>query len=597
MTTFSDRLAALRSGMRNDGTDVYIIPNADPHLGEYVPGHWRIIPWLTGFTGSAATAVVTASFAGLWTDSRYFLQAERQLEGSGFQLMKLTSPQNPQFIEWIAENVTSGNRIAFDGRIVSRVIYKLLKNSTCSKEVSIETESDLISELWTERPPVPNAPAFDHPMEFCGTARELKIEQVRAEMGKMKVNYHLLTSTDDIMWLLNIRGNDVLYSPLVASFALVGEGQVLFFVEESKIPLKLAREFDQISVVMLPYEETAGILSTLPSDSSVLLSPGTTSVSLFNALPPGISVIEDISIPARLKAIKNRTEIENIKKVMVRDGVALTRFFFWLHQNAGKNQVTEISAADKLHEYRAQQKNNMGASFSTIAAYNRHGAMPHYSATPESDSVIEKKGILLVDSGGQYLDGTTDITRTIALDNPSAQQKKDFTLVLKGTIGLALAKFPEGTRGSQLDVLARKALWENGLNYGHGTGHGVGFFLNVHEGPQNISPLAGTDNKTFIKPGMIISDEPAVYREGEYGIRTENLILCVEDELSSYGQFLRFETLSLCYIDKSLIDPSLLDGKEIKWLNDYHSEVFRKLNPFLSEEEKLWLKEKTEPLS
>jgi Xaa-Pro aminopeptidase len=414
-------------------------------------------------------------------------------------------------------------------------------------------------------------------------------------MREQKINYHLLTSLDDIMWLLNMRGSDVKYSPLLTSFAIIDEDQILLFVNESQVPFKMAMEFDKLNIIMLPYEETEGMLSTLSYRSSILITPSTTSVSLYNSIRKRSKIVEDTSIPTRMKAIKNIVEIANIGKVMVKDGVALTKFFFWLEKNSGSTVVSELTISEKLIQLRTEQENCLGPSFSTIAAWNEHGALPHYSATSESDTIIGKKGILLVDSGGLYLDGTTDITRTVAVGIPDEQQKRDFTLVLKGMINLALAKFPESTKGYQLDILARKALWEHGLNYGHGTGHGVGFCLNVHEGPQNIGPGAGSN--TAIEQGMLISDEPGLYRAGEYGIRIENLILCIEDEENTFGKFLKFETLSLCYIDKSLIDISLLDHQEIDWLNTYHSEVSEKLSPFLSDDEKGWLKNKTSTLS
>jgi Xaa-Pro aminopeptidase len=407
------------------------------------------------------------------------------------------------------------------------------------------------------------------------------------------LDYQLLTSPEDIMWLLNIRGNDTKYSPLLLSYAIIDLTQILLFIDESKIPLKLASEFDRLDTVMLPYEEIEGMLSVLPLHTTMHLNPLTTSSQLFDSIPKGITIIEGVTIPTLLKAVKNRVEIENIGKVMIKDGVALTKFFYWLEQNSGSDSLSELSAGEKLDTFRSENEYYLGPSFSPIVAFNDHGALPHYSASVESDYVIGKNGILLVDSGGQYLDGTTDITRTIAIGKPSARQKLDYSLVLKGMINLAQAKFPEGSKGYQLDFIARKALWEKGLNYGHGTGHGVGFCLNVHEGPQSISPLFGTESKTIIQAGMLISDEPAVYRTGEYGIRTENLLICFKDEETEFGKFLKFETVSLCYIDKTLIDISLMDQKEIDWLNAYHSEVYEKLSPYLSPEEKTWLKNKT----
>lgn len=579
--------------MKEGGIDAYIIPSSDPHLGEYIPDYWKIIPWLTGFTGSAATIVVTDSFAGLWTDSRYFIQAEMQLANSGFELVKPTTFQPFDYLEWITSNIGDDKTIGFDGRLFSITQFRKLEKKLIGKRIIYHNESDLISEVFTNRPNLPMSKAWDHPPEFSGIGRSRKIAEVRDQMRKRNIDYHLLTSPEDIMWLLNIRGNDLTYSPLIFSFALVDKVQILLFVDENRFYAELAAEFDKLGIVMLPYDECAGMISAMSEGSSLLISPATTSVVLYNSIPDKYLIIEDISIPACLKAIKNKTEVKNIGQVMVKDGIAVTKLFWWIENNLGSVPMTECSVIMKLHEFRAQQPGFISPSFSTITAYNEHAALPHYSTTSDSDPEIGEEGILLIDSGGQYMGGTTDITRTIAIGTPSIQKKKDFTLVLKGHISLASAKFPLGTKGYQLDLLARKALWDNGLNYGHGTGHGVGYCLNVHEGPQSISPA---DNQTIIEPGMLISNEPAIYREGEYGIRTENLIICFEDEETEFGKFLKFDTVSLCYIDKALIDKSLLDHNEITWLNSYHSEVFEKLCPYLNDEEREWLREKTEAL-
>ncbi len=586
-----EKLSALRESMKSHGIDVYIIPSTDPHLGEYVPDHWRIIQWLAGFTGSFANVFINDSIAALWTDSRYYIQAANQLQNSGFVLVNSLNSSQPDFISWVSENIDIGNRIGLDDRIFSIETTRKLEKSVEHKNVFFDLDCDLISNIWQDRPPMPHSMAFDHLTKYCGKGREDKIHEVRQEMQMRHIDYHLLTSPDDIMWLLNLRGNDFKYSPLLISFAIINEEQVLLFIEESKIHLKLASEFDKLDIVILPYEETAGMISTLSKDSTLLLNPATTSSNLFNSIPAGINIIEDLTIPARLKAIKNSVEIEMIREVMKRDGVSLTKFFFWLDKN--KETISEVSLGLKLDLLRSENENYLGPSFTTIVGYNDHAALPHYSATVESDYIIDRNGLLLVDSGGQYLIGTTDITRTISLNKPSEKQKRDFSLVLKGMINLAIAKFPAGTRGSQLDILARKPLWKYGLNYGHGTGHGVGFCLNVHESPPSISPPTGSDSKAVIHPGMLVSDEPAIYREGEYGIRIENLILCIEDSQSEFGKFLKFETVSLCYIDKSLIDTSLLDQRETDWLNSYHREVYDKLSPFLTEEERSWLEIKT----
>jgi Xaa-Pro aminopeptidase len=592
MISCIEKLALLRVAMKEGSIDAYIIPNTDPHLGEYINDHWQINSWLTGFTGSASTVVITDSFAGLWTDSRYFVQAEKQLAGSGFDLMKKSTPGIKDYPEWLMDLLPTGSRIGLDGRTISIESLRRIETLTSEKKIAIDIECDLITDLWTDRPAQSGSPAFDHPVEFCGKERNAKILELRKEMKRLNVDYHLLTSVDDIMWLLNIRGNDTRYSPLLYSFAIVDREQILFFADESRIPFRIAREFDNLGIILLPYEETSGMLSTLSPESSILITPGTTSTCLYNSIPKGMKIREDLSIPTRMKAVKNSGEITSIGKAMIKDGVALTKFFMWIELNSDSVPMSELSLTEKLNHLRSEQDNFLCPSFSTIVAFNENGALPHYSATSETDSVIGQTGILLVDSGGQYLEGTTDITRTIAIGRPTRKQKRDFTLVLKGTINLALAKFPSGTKGSQLDILARKALWESGLNYGHGTGHGVGFCLNVHEGPQSISPAA-TDNKNAIEAGMLISDEPAIYREGEYGIRVENLILCYEDEESEFGKFLKFDTVSLCYIDKNLIDSSLLERKEIDWLNSYHTEVYEKLNHLLTTEESLWLHDKT----
>lgn len=588
----ADKLALIRASMEERGVDAYIIPDTDPHLGEYIPDHWRIIRWLTGFTGSAATVIITPSFAGLWTDSRYTVQAEGQLSGSGIMLMKTETGERNGFISWLLNNLEPRSTIGIDGRIFSVSRVRKIKRETEAKHYVIDPECDLVTPLWTDRTPLPADKAFDHPIIFAGRERSQKIREVREEMKRLNAGYHLLASPDEIMWLLNIRGKDIKYSPLLMSYALIGPDQILLFTDEDKIPFPIAREFDKLDIVILPYEETAGMLSTLRSDT-ILISPSTTSEALFGSISGKLKILEEISIPARMKAVKNKVEVANVAKAMIRDGVTLTEFFYWFFHNTGKVQMTELSLTSKLNILRAQQDNFLCLSFRSIVAFNEHGALPHYSATPESDSPITDNGLLLIDSGSQYLDGTTDITRTVSTGNPTNGQKKDFTLVLKGMISLATSKFPSGTYGYQLDSLARRYLWENGLNYGHGTGHGVGYCLNVHEGPQRISAVAGNDPESYLRPGMIVSDEPAIYREGMYGIRTENLLLCYEDEETEYGKFLGFETLSLCYIDKDLIDLSMLTPEEISWLNNYHAEVYEKIHPYLSPEVQLWLKEKT----
>jgi len=590
------KLKAIREQMNERGINAYLIPITDPHLGEYVPGHWRITHWLTGFTGSAANVVITDSFAGLWTDSRYFSQAEAQLKNTGFEMVKLNVPHTPEYIDWLLDNMPPGARIATDGRIMPLGTVRMMEKAFSRKKISLDTDTDLISGIWKERQPMPEAQAFEHPLLFAGRSRAQKINDIRSVMRSMDAGYHLLTSLDDIAWMLNIRGGDVSYSPLFTAFALLGPDEIFLFAPATKIPAGLKKKLNDDGVILKPYDSIEDALGRLKKDKSIILTPGTTSVSLFKSVPRGVDIIEEVSIPTRMKAVKNEAEIENIRQVMIKDGVALTNFFYWLEKSLGKVKITEMSASDKLLEFRMQQEDCTGPSFATIAGYNEHGAMPHYCSTPETDVELKPEGIFLLDSGGQYYGGTTDITRTLSLGKPSAQQSRDFTLALKGTISLAMAKFPLGTKGYQIEILARKALWDNGLNYGHGTGHGVGYFLNVHEGPQTIGTGASGDLKTIIEPGMLTADEPAIYREGEYGFRTENLILCIEDEKTEYGQFLKFETVSLCYIDTSLIARELMTEEEIKWLNDYHKKVYDILGQLLAGETAAWLREKTRPV-
>ena len=588
-----EKSALLRKAMLLNGVDAYLIPSSDLHLSEYIPDHWLVISWLTRFTGSAATIIISHNFAGLWTDSRYYVQAEEQLKRGEFKLMRPKTYESSDYLDWLEKNMEDGCRLAFDGRLFSKTETEKIRKRLERNNIHIDITCDLISGIWNDRPPMPSSPAFDFPVEFCGRDKVSKIGEVRELMKSKGVDYQLLTAPDDIMWLLNIRGSDIRYSPLFLSFALIGEEEFILFADRERIPEKLMTDLEALKIDILPYDETSYKLATVEKGSSVLLNPSTTSAALCDSIPAGVRIIEEISIPSSLKAVKNMTEIGNIGRAMVKDGVALTKFFFWFENNTGKKEISELQVAEKLLELRSQQGNFIGPSFETIAAFDGHGALPHYRVTSESDARAGDDGILLVDSGGHYYEGTTDITRTIPTGIPTEKQKKDFSLVLKGLISLATAKFPMGTKGCQLDILARKALWYNGLNYGHGTGHGVGFCLNVHEGPVNITPSLPSDNRVSIVPGMLFSNEPALYREGEYGIRTENLMICYEDEETEFGQFLRFDTVSLCYIDKVLIDKSLLDLEEIEWINSYHNEVFEKLSPYLTPGERSWLGEKT----
>ncbi len=588
-----NKLSNLRKLMNKHHFDAYIIPVTDPHLGEYIPAHWRCIAWFSGFTGSAGTIVITRDFAGLWTDSRYFLQVEEQLRNTGIELVKLKIPHSPEYIDWLKEKLKDGSTIGFDSKVVSIGLTRKFENFLEDKNILINTSKDLVGEIWQNRPALPDSKIFDFDIKFSGVSREKKIDNVKQRMKEEGVDYHLLTALDDIAWTFNIRANDVKYSPLAVSFALIGFDNTSLFIDKKKIPDKLKKILSDAGISLMSYKEISKALMKLGKGTRIYLSPGSTNTWLYRSIPSFCKIIEGISIPAKLKAIKNPVEIEHVKNTMVKDGVALTRFFFWLERTIGKQKITEISASKKLNDFRNQQDLYQGPSFATIAGYREHGAIVHYEPTPNTDIELNPEGIFLLDSGGQYLDGTTDTTRSISLGNPTLEEKRDFTLVLKGTIALSLIGFPLGTRGFQIEVLARKALWENGLNYGHGTGHGVGFFLNVHEGPQTIGTGASGNLETILEPGMILSDEPGIYREGKYGIRTENLLLIEKSRETEFGQFLKFKTLTLCYIDTKLVEKSLLLPEEKKWLNNYHIKVYDLISPYLTGEEKIWLKEKT----
>ena len=582
--------------MNLNGLDAWLIPMTDPHLGEYVPDYWRIIQWLSSFSGSAATLVVTQGFAGLWTDSRYFIQAERQLKGSGFKLMKLKVPHTPEYIDWIYENLESGSVIGFNSEVVSISLFRQLKEKLKASGIQLKKTNDLTQDLWTDRMELPYSRVYDHAVAFAGLDRVEKIGKIRESMRDKEVNYHLLSALDDIAWTFNIRASDVQYSPLAISFALISETNCLLFIEQDRIPPELKKDILEAGVEILPYYQIYSVLANLSPESRVYLSVSSVNTQLYNSIPEECEIVEGISVPTLLKSIKSGKETAHIKNAMIRDGVALTKFYYWLENNLASGEHSEMSISDKLEEYRAEQDYFKGPSFATIAGYREHGAIVHYEASNETNFPLEPDGIFLMDSGGQYLDGTTDITRTISLGNPTDGQKKDFTLVLKGTIQLALCIFPEGTKAYQIEVLARKALWNQGLNYGHGTGHGVGYFLNVHEGPQNIGSSASGSNDIALQEGMLISDEPGLYREGEYGIRTENLVMVKKVKETEFGKFLGFETVSLCYIDQNLIEPGLLEKEETDWINNYHQEVFEALSPFLNDDVRNWLKDKTKEM-
>ncbi len=592
----TQKLVEIRNMMAASGIDAYFIPMTDPHMGEYVPDRWKTIQWLTGFTGSAGNVIITNDFAGLWTDSRYFLQAEDQLKNSGFELVKLMVPHTPEFIDWLEENLDTGASIAFDSEVVSTGISNMFSDRLAPAGIKINSEVDLYSKLWTNRPPIPSGMIYEHDLKYAGLTRTEKLEQIREGMRKEGVSYHVLTSLDDIAWTFNIRGRDVNYSPLVIAYAVISLKDTWLFMNVDKIPELLGNKLLNDKIKILDYDWVYEFLKSIKAGSTVFISQASLNTRLYNSIVSVCRIKKGISIPTSLKSIKNSVELGHVDKIMVKDGVALSRFFYWLEQNIGKEKITELSASIKLEEFRMEQDNFMGPSFATIAGYKGHGAIIHYEPTIETDIPLEPDGIFLLDSGGQYLDGTTDTTRTVSLGNPGREEKRDFTLVLKGTIQLAMTRFPQGTKGYQIEAFARRALWDYGMNYGHGTGHGVGFFLNVHEGPQTIGSAASGNRDIPLEPGMLISDEPGVYKEGKYGMRTENLVVVEKSNKTEFGEFNKFKTVTLCYIDTQLVDIELLLPDEKEWLNEYHKRVFREISSFLNKNEMKWLEGKTQPV-
>ena len=586
-STINNRIAALRAHIAQEQIQAFIIPSTDPHLSEYVAPHWQSREWISGFTGSAGTVVVTAKDAGLWTDSRYFLQAARQLEGTCITLYKEMLPETPNIPEFLSAHLQEGDCVGIDGKMFSAEEVEHLQKELKKSGICIKSIADPMQLLWTDRPAMPLAPTFVYDTKYAGMSFTEKLPAVRQAMEAAGADSLLLAALDEIAWLLNIRGNDVHCNPVVVSYLLIEKDKVNYFVQPQKVTPELAEYFSANGISVHPYEEIGHYLNSF-NGPSILMNPAKTNYAIYSAIRPGCLIINGASPVALLKAIRNKQEIAGIHAAMQRDGVALVKFLKWLDEAVPAGKETEISVDKKLHTFRAAQPLYMGESFDTIAGYKEHGAIVHYEATPETDVTLKPEGFLLLDSGAQYLDGTTDITRTIALGPLTEEEKTDYTLILKGHIALAMAVFPEGTRGAQLDVLARMPIWKKRMNYLHGTGHGVGHFLNVHEGPQSIRM---NENPVVLQPGMVTSNEPGVYKAGSHGIRTENLVLTVPAGEGMFGKYLKFETLTLCPICRKGIIKELLTAEEIGWLNNYHRTVYEKLSPDLNNDEREWLKE------
>ncbi|WP_308757217.1 aminopeptidase P family protein [uncultured Bacteroides sp.] len=585
--TINERIAALRAYIASKDIQAFIIPSTDPHLSEYVASHWQSREWISGFTGSAGTVVVTAGEAGLWTDSRYFLQAAQQIEGTGIVLYKEMLPGTPDIPAFLNSRLQEGDTVGIDGKMFSAAAVEHLQKELDKSRIHVKSIADPMQLLWSDRPAMPSEPAYVYDTKYAGKSFAEKLTAVRKEMEAAGAEALLLPALDEIAWLLNIRGNDVHCNPVAVSYLLVEKQGVHYFIQPRKVTAGLASYLNANGISVHAYEEIEDYLRNLTS-RNILVNPAKTNYAIYSAIRPGCRIIEGASPVTLLKAVRNEQEIAGLHAAMQRDGVALVKFLKWLEEAVPAGRETEISIDRKLHAFRAEQPLYMGESFDTIAGYKAHGAIVHYEATPETDAALKPEGFLLLDSGAQYLDGTTDITRTIALGNLTEEEKTDYTLILKGHIALATAVFPEGTRGAQLDVLARMPIWKRHMNYLHGTGHGVGHFLNVHEGPQSIRM---NENPIALQPGMVTSNEPGVYKAGSHGIRTENLMLTVAAGEGMFGNYLKFETLTLCPICRKGIIREMLTAEETGWLNEYHRTVYEKLSPYLDNDEKEWLKE------
>lgn len=594
-STPSFRLQALRQAMDTHGVDACVVLSADPHLSEYLPDHWAARAWLSGFEGSAGTLVVTAGFAGLWTDSRYWEQAVNDLEGSGIETMRAGAEGVPTPADWLVAHLSEGAKVAVDGNTLAVSAHRQWQSTLSGGGLRLHTDLDLVGEVWSERPSLPSAPVFAHKPPHACRPRAANIQAVRNRMLALGAGWHWLSSLDDIAWLLNLRGADVSYNPVFLAHVLLGADTVTLFVEPSKLSPELVAELAADGVSVESYDAIGGALSCLPESGTLLFDPARTTVGLLSAAA-FVKHIEADNPSILLKACKTPEEIAHVRQAMAEDGAALCEFFAWFESALGNAPITELTIDEKITEARARRPGFVSPSFSTIAAYNANGAMPHYHATTRSHARIEGDGLLLIDSGGQYLGGTTDITRVVPVGSPTPEQKRDFTLVLRGMIALSQAHFPKGIAAPMLDPIARLPLWQAGIEFGHGTGHGVGYFLNVHEGPQSISYRTPIKPAMAMATGMITSNEPGVYRPGQWGVRIENLVVCQPAEQTQFGEFMKFETLTLCPIDTRCIDASLLTPADLTWLNDYHARVRQTLLPLVNGAARDWLIARTEPL-
>ncbi|KVE92933.1 aminopeptidase P family protein [Burkholderia vietnamiensis] len=591
------RLALLRGAMVREDLAAYLVPSADPHLSEYLPERWQARRWLSGFTGSVGTLVVTADFAGLWVDSRYWVQAEAELPGTGVQLMKMTSgQQSAPHVDWLAQNVPAGATVGVDGAVLGIAAARALTAALDARGIALRTDLDLLDAIWPERPGLPDAAVFEHTAPQADTTRASKLAEVRRAMHAQGAQWHFVSTLDDLAWLFNLRGADVNFNPVFVAHALIGAERATLFVADGKVPPALAASLAQDGVEVRAYDAARAALGALPDGASLLIDPRRVTFGTLEAVPAGVKLIEAVNPSTFAKSRKTSAEIEHVRVTMEHDGAALAEFFAWFEQAVNREPITELAIEEQLTAARARRPGYVSPSFATIAGFNANGAMPHYHATPASHATIAGDGLLLIDSGGQYTGGTTDITRVVPVGTVGDLQRRDFTIVLKSMMALSRARFPRGIRSPMLDAIARAPMWAAGLDYGHGTGHGVGYFLNVHEGPQVISHYAPAEPHTAMEEGMITSIEPGVYRPGKWGIRIENLVVNRAAGQTEFGDFLAFETLTLCPIDTRCVLIEMLHEEERAWLNAYHASVRERVGRHVSGDAKVWLDARTQPI-
>lgn len=593
------RIERLRDALIANGVHAVLVPSSDPHLSEYLPGRWQGREWLSGFTGSVGSLVVTRDRAALFADSRYWAQAEAQLAGSGIALEKMNSGASTQYIDWIAQQLQPGQVLAVDGQVLGLALANALRTAMQRAGITLRTDLDPLQDAWDERPGLPAEPVYEHRPPQATVARTDKLARVRAAMASIGATHHLVSTVDDVAWLLNLRGSDVECNPVFIAHLLLDTRAGRLFIGNGKVPADLAARLKADGIELAPYDQAAPALAALPAGAQLLIDPRRVTLGLREAVPAGVKVVEQINPSTLLKSRKTPAEAVFIREAMAQDGAAMCEFYAAFEASLARGERwSELDVDTRLSAERAKRPGFVGLSFSTIAGFNANGALPHYRATPESFAQITGDGLLLIDSGGQYLGGTTDITRVWPMGTVSAAHKRDYTLVLKGTLALSRTRFPRGTLSPMLDAIARAPLWQHGLDYGHGTGHGVGYFLNVHEGPQSISKAIAEPHMAM-EPGMITSIEPGLYRPGQWGVRIENLVLNVAvdtPEHDAFGEMLEFETLTLCPIATDCIDLTLMRADEIAWLNDYHATVRERLQPLVSGPALAWLLQRTEPL-